>query len=298
MSNEKDYRIREIIEKIGVDALKHYDIKREMFYLFDKTTKRGASFKLSTFWTTPLIESLESAEMLKRILSLDYNEIDADMKIKRYLLFKLQAKNNCGFDCDHLSTVFYKYRFVDQLWTEFFEISTEHCKDTVFSMQSLWGKTINALEFSDDSANHGGDYSWQYRNLDLIKEKMGEKLYNAFAEFSYYYHTIGNVVPCPPKFNIAKYAGGVYFDRLDLFLKVNRRWDDFFCEENIRKFHLEPFLYDKELSKWDESYLNEAIERINDGGKETLVSYIEHVISLINNRGALLIDVIKNLNKY
>jgi len=203
---------------------------------------------------------------------LSWEEIFAsNHPLERYLLFKIQGCLGIGFDCD-------KSEPVKNFFQEKYDY-TEYWLDTLMSMQYTWGmalrnlwkKDAEQIYFSPDSKeylamkekygffqNAKGEivyridtaqkFIYELAHLPEITEVLGEKLTTKFSEFAIYYHTIGNMSPCPAgNYNTEK--GSYYnhsFDRLDLFIQTktfqeNPKWIDWFSQ-NEKRYYLTPFM--------------------------------------------------------
>lgn len=267
-------REEELKEVFGAIWIKEYDLKCEMAYFLDKCAKNGKRFKIGEF-----IKQNTPTESVNKLFDISNNNQDIEVYYKRYFLFKMQAKEKCFFDCDHLPAVFGEHRLVDYFFDEHFGVDIESPKDTCFSAQVLWGKVL-ANSKNVDLQGHYNDFAWQYNNLDIIKETLGEELFDTFGMFMHYYHTIGNIYPCPEKFNNLKYCGGKYFDRLDLFINSNegKTFKEWFSDERVEQFCLGTFI---EKTMCGEKELNEMIQ-----GEQyvDLVNYINSIIMLIKHR--------------
>jgi len=283
---EEQNLLDKLLENKNIQELKNYDLKLQIMYY-----TRLKNW-LIEFGKTQSIEDIEK-----------YFSIE-DKYIERYLLFKQQGILQKGFDCDHLNYIpqksspsFDTIGITDAFFERYFDYKKEYSKDTIFSMQYIWGQVVENL--CDIKRN---DYICQLKNIKIIKEKMGDKLFNCFVDYAHYYHTIGNMSPCPmPPFNSTK--GSIYgnFDRLDLFLKKIREWSKWFYNDS---YNTE---YSDRVTKYGLNILidNDLPEIVpipkNLEDKETiqeLIEYLEKVVELIKNRADYLIEeVIKREKK-
>lgn len=269
---------------------KDYDIKKEMLKV-EKVKK-----------------CLE--EILERIGSnLDVDTIfnDSKYQMERYLLYKAQGKLNCEFDCDKTKLV--KNFFRDEFSYQGYGM------DTLISMQYIWSGALGdwkkgkeEIAFEKDSKeykffeekygtyidketneikiriNEAQKFIYELKHIDEIKKALGEEIFSKFCQFSHYYHTIGNISPCPDNdkimeryYNCEKGFEKNCYDRLDLFMKTekfksNTKWVNWF-KENKKKYMLEPFMEDfGDIPKKPEDYIN----------------YIDKVVGIIKERGKLL----------
>lgn len=230
--------------------------------------------------------------------------------LEKYLLFKIQGTLGAGFDCDKSAPV-----------KDFFQEKygyTGDAFDTLMSMQYAWGSTLRNLwkedraqiYFSPDSKDYltlHEKYRFSYSNgkkvyridraqkfiyelahLSEIFAVLGEKLTEKFGELAVYYHTIGNMSPCPTgRYNPEK--GSYYnrcYDRLDLFIltkkfQENSEWADWFAQ-NAERYHLTAFM--QPTLPLVPILKNENVEAY----KDELVQYIDTFVSLIQDRSALL----------
>lgn len=141
-------------------------------------------------------------------------------------------------------------------------------------------------------------FIYELIHLEEIKEVIGDKLYSKFEEYAHFYHTIGNISPCPESpFNKQKGFARYCYDRLDLFItkenfKKNKDWIKWF-EKNQKVYHLENFINNDlgteflELIKDIEKRKSKNIEISNseiENVKEQCCNYIDKVINIIKER--------------
>lgn len=264
--------------------IKEYDIKREMFSLIG-ARRKGNEYKISKF-----LLSCEFSDDLEFLDQMDSENLDKEIYYKRYFLFKLQAKERCKFDCDHLMDVFGEYRLVDQFFERYFNYCENLPKDTCFSVQWLWGKVLGQADDVEIRKKYN-DFEWQYKNLTIVRKFIGEELYDAFGNLMHYYHTIGNIYPCPKGFNVGKFCGGKYYDRLDLYVKSDegRKNSEWLSAGEMEKYKINEFFCDKLLSE------DEISKLIIEKKFIELAKYIGLIVSLIKNRSDKLMNCIKGL---
>lgn len=185
----------------------------------------------------------------------------------------------------------------------------EQKKDTIFSVQSIWGKLIE------------NDFESQYGKLDKIKNKLGINLYNAFSDFMHYYHTIGNIMPCPGRlpeggqtYNQKK--GHAPFDRMDYFIESEKGRDFLesegcfgfyegsrvlFLDSNFKeKYAIKSNILGKEYNLLNPPILSATeLHSIIMGikknkndceNKKKLCNYLKSVIEIIKRRTEVLVD--------
>ncbi len=261
-----------------------------------------------------MLKSEPVKECLKDILDkihapLSFEEIfETEHHLEKYLLFKIQGCLGVGFDCDKSAPVkdFFKQKYG----------YTGSGFDTIVSMQYLWGFVLrnlwkkdseqlyfptNSKEYFSLKEKYGSftnqqgqeiyridnaqKFIYELAHLSEIKEILGQNLVEHFCELSVYYHTLGNMSPCPEgAYNKEK---GSYihhcFDRLDLFIQTdffqqNTEWVDWFSQ-NAETYLLQDFMapnlppFPKLQSGHTEEYIQEVCQ------------YIDTFLSLITNRG-------------
>lgn len=191
--------------------------------------------------------------------------------LEKYLLFKIQGCLSIGFDCDTTNLVqdFFKQNYG----------YTGSSFDTLLSMQYLWGSVLRNLWKKDTEqiyfSPHSSDYLYLKETYGFFVNQQGQKVYRIdtaqkfiyelahlseiqtilrqklsehFSEFSLYYHTIGNLSPCPSgNYNREKGSYSHHcFDRLDLFLQTkffqqNSEWVHWFSQ-NTNTYFLQDFM--------------------------------------------------------
>lgn len=295
------------LKTYSVEELKCYDLKMQMM--------EYENVKNYLYSLCPKLEVNKE--------DIDGCFIDKNKAIERYLLFKLQYKRN-GFDCDHLNYKNKEYSYFEDISItdaffhkyKCFDCPITDPKDTLFSLQSIWGRIIENLVMTEEEHKMSQEekFIWEFKNISLIKEKLQQykikkedkeiNLYQKLNEFAYLYHTIGNMSPCPsgPKINNHTYnqnkgTRGEQFDRLDLFIEkksdIFKNYEYWFTKENIDKFALQNIMYikDENLSKIV------PIPKIVNGvtiNIEEIMTYLDNMINLIQTRADVLLNKVKN----
>lgn len=255
---------------------KNYDLK--------KLLVKDLDFLKSEGFSSDDIRKIRVAQEFFKEIKLDKRIFDDDVDfkpLKRYFAYRANAVNakkiwkrnsyKYCFDCDKSYPVrkFYKEK---NGYDEFYF-------DSYFSVQPLLGKFIER--------GHGrekrNDFVWLLENFDdeILKNASEDEVevLEAFNELAYYYHTIGNLAPCPADINSPKGRTNGCFDRIDLFLKSDstkenekyETWVKWF-EENSEKYQLQYFL-EPELP---------------ENPKDDLVKYIHAVVEIIKKRGSVI----------
>lgn len=310
---ELQSRKKMINEFINNDEFYTYDLKNEMDKSYNKIEetcycpkdekRKKDWYEIKAF--DKYVEKIEYAK--KQINSLPYEvrKIDENNfpNLKKYLLYRYQAKLSRNyFDCDKSFLVyeFYKnklknYPELNHLISISLSYYTPQYFDTYFSVQSLWGKLINNLKYDEfknynESLYIGSDFKWQLEHFDnIVKIPELNELLNAFDEFCYLYHTVGNIAPCAPGINSPKGLAGC-FDRLDLFIeKINKDWfkwyfdkepkllvdnfssitkvlclEEFLNPKNLKEVRIPKNKDDTENIKYLTEYINEIVRIIKD----------------------------------
>ena len=286
---------------------KHYDLKREM--LNERYLYKNVKIK----------EMLE--DILKNIkYDKDLNYLfDEKNKcyIERYLLFKIQYNLGSAFDCD--KTLLAKKFCKNQKQGE---------RDTVFSLQSIWGQIIKK-EYSNEcieeneynyfknkygynkrngkiryKIDDAQKYIYELENIEYIKLLLGNELYNALNNYAHYYHTLGNMSECPSSketdYNRKKGFYKVGYDRIDLFLECLKsdNWQCAVEDKNVREkilawFYSENGSYSDNVKRNKlEILIDSNLGAIDINDKEKLIKYLNNVSELIQKR----YDSLKELN--
>ena len=281
-----------------------------------------------------ILEHENALKCIKNILEKtkykSFEEIFSDNSgdyLERYLLFKAQGKLGAGFECD-------KADIVMDFFKEKFDYQGEYM-DTLISMQYIWGmilrilwkKDAGQIAFEKDSKEYKffleeyGEYKdyntgrmipridgaqkfiYELLHLEEIRKALGDELYFKFNEFAHYYHTIGNISPCPESpFNREKgFAKGCY-DRLDLFMKTdlfkeNQEWIKWFSE-NKDVYYLDHFMENDlgdKLIKLKDDFISGKYNVSTDFDKVSELKdecsiYIDKVIEIIMDRKKVLMN--------
>ena len=218
--------------------------------------------------------------------------------IEKYLLFKLQRDLNYSFDCD--KTIPVKKTFGKNLKY-----------DTMFSLQWIWGelltkfyKTNNEQRYQINDKEYkflvsvknpkiqeeikDTKFLYELEHLGEIKNILGDDLFNKINDFAHYYHTIGNMAPCPSfkekngkSFNQNK--GSLKYDRLDRYLLIADDETKEWFNNNKSKYYLEDFIYDIGDVPIPKDIKNK--EEVNK-----LIDYFDKLISIIKNRTKKLLE--------
>ena len=298
---KKNYqRLEEFQEKQKIygnnwpNCLIDYDIKCEMHYFNGKETKKNhEEYKLTNFFK-------DTAKLNKKGLNsiFDEKEINEDIFIKRYILFKWQKKKGCQFDCDHLRDPYSKeHRLVDQFWEYYFAYDIDEPKDTIFSMELLWRKVFKLVNITTKNGNsdqNTSKFKNEFEGTNQISNQMGEDLYRAFARFAHYCHTIGNITPCPKGFNTAKATAP--YDRFDLYINyLQKNWGVKIDDEIIKKYYLEEVLNPELI---DEEKLNIILaDPLDQNNKKMLIEYIDNIINIIKARSNRIQRKVKEVDE-
>ena len=207
-------------------------------------------------------------DYIKESINLEFEELfNENYILERYIVYKELAKIKYKFDCD-------KLRFVKKIYGI---KRTESC-DTLLSIQSIYSKIISNKPFLE-----------QLSTIDELKQNV---YYNDICRLIIYYHTIGNMCPCPNdnNYNVSKYnqnKGG--FDRLDLFKDTayfkEKNFEKYFTKERRGEYCLEEIYNGDKLPNLEET------NRIFEEKKEEKVKkYINTYIDLIIERTSLLYE--------
>ena len=213
----------------------------------------------------PSLEKLYN-ENIKEYLNLDFEELfNPAYILERYIVFKQLAKIKYQFDCDKLPFVKKVYGVKN----------SEPC-DTLLSIQSIYNKVISNKPFLEQ--------------LSIIEELKKSVYYDDICRLIIYYHTIGNMCPCPKenKYNMSKYNRNPKgFDRLDFFKNTT-----YFQEKNFKAFFSDEFLEEYCLKEiYDGTNLpdldttNKIFQELKE---KEIKKYINTYIELIMSRTKLL----------
>lgn len=224
----------------------------------------------------------------KRILkdtNINYEDLkDSNHILERYIVYKILGTITYNefskkyFDCDKLDFVH-----------DFYEISKDDkiSTDTLLTVQYIYGTISNKiLPYSNEL--YGGDmlriliFKNQLQNIDNLKNSLGNKLLEAFEKLMIYYHTIGNISPCPLD-NYNRNKGRQFFDRLDLYKNTDTFKKNYlnWFEENIKNYKLDKIYNGNNLLPY-EFLKNIEVDKIKDS--EEIIKYIYSYIDLIIDR--------------
>ena len=209
--------------------------------------------------------------LLKKDITLDFEELFNEKNIlERYLVFKLLGdatyNNKLGcqkkyyFDCD-------KSDFA----LNFYNLNKKEKTDTLLSIQSILGKLYKLPKKIEE-----------VKDCCLIISKIKKRhLYDAICRLIIYYHTIGNISPCPSN-DYNRKKGRHFFDRLDIF-KESDDFNEFetWYKENLNKYKLDNIYNGKGLLTQQETIkLFSNVEK----NENEIEKYIESYIDLIIDR--------------
>ncbi len=198
-------------------------------------------------------------DYIKKFINLEFEELfDENHILERYIVYKKLSKIKYIFDCDKLS-------FVKKMYG----VKTTDACDTLLSIQSIYSKIISNKPFLEQ--------------LSMINELKQSIYYNDICRLIIYYHTIGNMCPCPKDgYNVSKNnknKGG--YDRLDLFKNTTyfkeKNWDKYFNQEQVSRYCLEEIYSGDKLPNLEET--GKIFERLKEKEiKKYINTYIELII--------------------
>ena len=289
---------KEIVNIISDKKFIDYDIKSEIYKDYNKISSNNGNNNYDIKMYNDFVNRVTQAKKSIKNLNQKYIEVFSDdctieyKYIQRYLLYRYQAKENKNyfFDCDssYLVRKYYEVYFNykgDEINNVYY--------DTYFSVQSIWGKLIENLY----ERKYRNDFKWQIENFEsiIMDNPNLKKLFNAFDDLAHYYHTIGNIAPCPAGLNVPKGLRSNCYDRIDLFFKSEARWRNFYYNFNNEItytlkndkdiFYLTEFLNPKGLEDIVIPIDNNDIKNI-----EILTKYINEIVNIIKRRGIKLIE--------
>ncbi len=308
MNNELE-NINTQITNIFDNKILDYDIKGEIYKNYKKIElpyKKQEFDNYDVKMYNDFVNRVSVAKHSIKTLNQNYIEIFSDncetkyKYLQRYLLYRYQAKQNksCFFDCDssYLVKKYYEINFNYKS-----DRNNKVYFDTYFSVQSIWGNLIENLY----EKKYRNDFRWQIENFNSIINNNPnlEELFNAFDNLAHYYHTLGNIAPCPAGLNKPKGFKINCYDRIDLFFKneesLKEEWINFYYNgneiliENLKRdeeiFYLTEFLKPKGLE--------EVVIPINNNdvkNAKRLSNYINQIVSIIKRRSIKLMKNASN----
>lgn len=324
METKKLEEIEKIIDKkISKKTFYEYDFKDEIFLDYEKLNDNSVMKKSLTDYEKlrlneirfydKFVDKIDNAKSRCNNLFEYYNSNDEYANFIKYLLFKYQNSVEDWYnyyDCDTSYPVYLFYKKILEKNPELdykilFDHGVPRFFDTYFSVQSIWGELLNNFYKNGDFKDYkgyyiGNDFKWQIENFDKIKNFFEsnielKELFESLNKFVHYYHTIGNMAPCPKGINKPKgNKKNKCYDRIDLFLSKTKSvhkndWQNWYylnyskkeLSEISKVFCLKNFLNpnlgeikiprskdDIESIKYLTRYINIIIDNIKKRGKE------------------------------